>query len=41
MAIKILTIDDERLVRRSLVGYLEDSSYEVFEADSAEKGIAI
>lgn len=36
---KLLVIDDEDFVRDSVVGYLEDSLYEVIEADNGEDGL--
>lgn len=36
---KILTIDDEELVRRSFKMFLEDIGYQVIEADSGRKGL--
>lgn len=38
-AIKILTIDDERAVRRSIRVYLEDSGFEVMEAENGRIGV--
>ncbi|MBU1707968.1 PAS domain S-box protein [bacterium] len=37
--IKILTIDDEHAVRRSIRAYLEDSGYEVIEAQNGREGL--
>ncbi len=36
---KILTIDDDDLVRESIVIYLEDCGYDVYEASTGEEGI--
>jgi serine phosphatase RsbU (regulator of sigma subunit) len=36
---RILTIEDERTVRRSLVAYLEDSGYEMAEAENGQAGL--
>ena len=38
---RILVVDDEEDIRRSLSGVLEDEGYDVEEADSAEKGIQL
>ncbi len=38
---KLLVIDDEDFVRDSVVGYLEDSLYEVLEADNGETGLSM
>ncbi len=37
----ILSIDDEPLVRESLVAFLEDSGYRVLEAENGEQGLQI
>ncbi|HLF66859.1 MAG TPA: response regulator, partial [Gammaproteobacteria bacterium] len=37
----ILSIDDEPLVRESLVAFLEDSGYRVLEAENGEQGLEI
>ncbi|MBK6764809.1 MAG: response regulator [bacterium] len=39
--IKILTIDDERAVRRSIRVYLEDSGFEVMEAENGRVGVQV
>jgi len=36
---KILTIDDEWVLRKTLVAYLEDSDFEVLEADNGRNGL--
>ena len=36
---KLLVIDDEEFVRDTIVGYLEDSGFEVIEADNGETGL--
>lgn len=38
---KILTIDDEPVIRKTFVAYLEDSGFEVIEAENGLEGIAI
>lgn len=38
---RLLVIDDDTIVRQSMVAYLEDSGYEVREADSGPKGLAL
>jgi phosphoserine phosphatase RsbU/P len=38
---KILVIDDESLVRQSIVVYLEDSGFDVIEAEDGVQGLAI
>ena len=38
---KVLAIDDEPLVRKSIVAFLEDSGFEVFEADNAREGLRV
>lgn len=38
---KILIIDDESMVRKSIATHLADSGFEVFEADNAEAGLVI
>jgi len=37
---RILVIDDETIVRDSIVAYLEDSGFEVFEAENGQEGVA-
>ena len=37
---RILVIDDEAIVRDSIVAYLEDSGFEVFEAANGQEGVA-
>ena len=37
MKVKILVVDDEKNVRRSICGILEDAGYEVFSARSGEE----
>lgn len=37
--VRILTIDDERYVRESIVAYLEDSGFEMLEATNGREGI--
>lgn len=37
---KILTIDDEPLLRRSLVCFLEDSGFDIIEASNGQEGLA-
>ena len=37
---RILVIDDEAIVRDSIVAYLEDSGFDVFEADNGASGVA-
>ncbi|MCW8882067.1 MAG: response regulator [Sedimenticola sp.] len=39
--VKILTIEDEAAVRRSLVAHLEDMEYDYIEASSGSEGIAL
>lgn len=39
--VTILTIDDEDLLRESIVAYLEDSGFNVLEADNGRRGIEI
>lgn len=39
--IKILTIDDEQSIRDTLIAYLEDSGFEVIEADNGRTGIEL
>ena len=36
---KILTIDDEYVLRQSIVAYLEDSGFTVFESDNGASGL--
>ena len=38
---KILTIDDERAVRESIVDFLEDLDYEVAEAENGAQGLEV
>ena len=38
---KILTIEDERTIRSGLAAYLEDSGYEVLQAENGDVGLAI
>lgn len=38
---KILVIDDEEFVRDTVTGYLEDSGFEVLEAENGSDGIAV
>lgn len=38
---KLLIIDDDSIVRQSVVAYLEDSGFEVLEADQGEQGLAL
>jgi serine phosphatase RsbU (regulator of sigma subunit) len=38
---KILSIEDEATVRRSIVGYLEDSGYEMLEAENGRIGLEV
>jgi phosphoserine phosphatase RsbU/P len=38
---KILVIDDEKLVRESIAIYLEDSGYQVIEAEDGHKGLEL
>jgi phosphoserine phosphatase RsbU/P len=38
---KLLIIDDDSIVRQSVVAYLEDSGFEVVEADQGEQGLAL
>jgi len=38
---KIITIDDERAVRRSLKAFLEDSGFDVLEAENGREGIRL
>lgn len=38
---KLLIIDDDSIVRQSVVAYLEDSGFEVVEADQGEQGLAM
>jgi serine phosphatase RsbU (regulator of sigma subunit) len=38
---RILTIDDDRVVRESIAAYLEDSGYTMFEAINGKEGIEI
>jgi len=37
---RILVIDDETIVRDSIVAYLEDSGFEVYEAENGQEGVA-
>lgn len=39
-AIKVLTIEDDEVLRRSIAIYLEDSGFTVYEATSAQEGLA-
>ena len=39
--IKILTIEDEEIIRRVLIAYLEDNGYDVIQADNGKTGIEI
>jgi len=39
--IKILTIEDDELLRRSIATYLEDSGFVVHEASNAQEGLAL
>jgi len=39
--IKILTIDDEFLIRETITDYLEDFGYEVVQAENGKKGIEV
>ncbi|MBU2510922.1 response regulator [bacterium] len=39
--IKILTIDDESLIRESIVDYLEDSGFEVLQAENGRIGLEV
>jgi sigma-B regulation protein RsbU (phosphoserine phosphatase) len=41
VAVKILTIEDEMAVRRSLVAHLEDLEYDYIEASTGTEGIAL
>jgi sigma-B regulation protein RsbU (phosphoserine phosphatase) len=41
VAVKILTIEDEMAVRRSLVAHLEDLEYDYIEASSGREGITL
>ena len=38
--IKLLIVDDERVIRQSVADYFEDREWEVFTADSGEAGLA-
>ena len=38
---KLLIIDDDSIVRQSVVAYLEDSGFEVLEADHGEHGLSL
>lgn len=38
---KILVIDDETLVRQSIVAFLEDSGYRLCEATNGEEGVEV
>ena len=38
---KILVIDDEYVLRQSIVAYLEDSGFTVFDCDNGTKGLEI
>ena len=38
---RLLVIDDEDIVRESIVAYLEDSGFTVFEASDGEQGLAL
>lgn len=38
---KIITIDDQRAVRRSLKAFLEDSGFNVLEAENGREGISL
>jgi phosphoserine phosphatase RsbU/P len=38
---KILVIDDEKIVRQSIAIYLEDSGYEVLEAEDGKQGVEL
>ena len=38
---KILTIDDESYIRQSIINYLEDFGFRVFEAENGKKGIEV
>jgi len=39
--IKVLTIEDDDLLRRSIATYLEDSGFTVYEAANAQEGLAL
>ena len=39
--ITVLTVDDEEGVRLNLVAYLEDEGYDMIEAESGERGLAL
>ena len=41
MKARLLVIDDEAMVRDSMVAYLEDSGYQVEAVDSGQAGLAI
>ena len=38
--IKVLTIEDDEALRRSIAIYLEDSGFTVYEASNAQEGLA-
>ena len=38
---KILIIDDDDAVRESLVAYLDDSGYQVYQAEDGESGLKL
>ena len=37
---RVLVIDDEAIVRESIVAYLEDSGFDVIEAENGHEGVA-
>ena len=37
---RVLVIDDETIVRDSIVAYLEDSGFDVLEAENGPEGVA-
>ena len=39
--VKILTIEDESVIRMGIVAYLEDSGYQMLEADDGPTGVEI
>ena len=39
--IRILIVDDEPFIRESLVGFLEDSEFDVLSTDSAESALEL
>lgn len=41
MAIQVLLVDDEKTIRTTMAGYLEDEGFEVLQAGSGEEAVAM